>query len=115
MLALLVALASTWRDSVLLAVIDAISVLAIATPVAYFVVMFRSRKVDDQERTHLAAYIPLWVGAVVFWMIFEQAAAHGMPVAEVTLWETENSFATYRPTPGTPDAPLTMREVAGRA
>lgn len=72
--AVLVGLASTWRDSVLLAVIDAISILAIATPVAYFVVMFRSRKVDAQERTHLAAYIPLWVGAVVFWMIFEQAA-----------------------------------------
>ncbi|MBM6402013.1 peptide MFS transporter [Phycicoccus sonneratiae] len=72
--ALLVLLASTWRDSVLLAVVDAISVLAIGTPVAYFVVMFRSRKVEATERTHLAAYLPLWVGAVLFWMIFEQAA-----------------------------------------
>lgn len=71
---LLVALATTWRDSTLLAVIDAISILAVGTPVAYFVTMFRSRKVDATERSHLAAYIPLWVGAVVFWMIFEQAA-----------------------------------------
>jgi 6-pyruvoyltetrahydropterin/6-carboxytetrahydropterin synthase len=30
-------------------------------------------------------------------LIFERAAAHGLPVTEVTLWETENSFATYRP------------------
>jgi 6-pyruvoyltetrahydropterin/6-carboxytetrahydropterin synthase len=42
-------------------------------------------------------------------LIYEQAAENGMPVTEVTLWETENSFATYRPTPGAPDAPLTMR------
>ena len=48
-------------------------------------------------------------------LIFERVAAQGMPVTEVTLWETENSFATYRPTPGAPDAPLAMREVAGRA
>lgn len=46
-------------------------------------------------------------------LIYEQAATNGMPVAEVTLWETENSFATYRPTPGAPDAPLVMRAVAG--
>jgi 6-pyruvoyltetrahydropterin/6-carboxytetrahydropterin synthase len=46
-------------------------------------------------------------------LIFERAAAHGMPVTEVTLWETEASFATYHPTPGAPDPPLTMRAVAG--
>ncbi|MBN9119005.1 MAG: 6-carboxytetrahydropterin synthase [Planctomycetes bacterium] len=47
-------------------------------------------------------------------LIYERAAAGGMPVAEVTLWETENSFATYRPTPGAPDEPLVARESAGR-
>ena len=30
-------------------------------------------------------------------LIFDHAAAHDLPVTEVTLWETENSFATYRP------------------
>lgn len=30
-------------------------------------------------------------------LIFDHAAANGLPVVEVTLWETENSFATYRP------------------
>ena len=32
-------------------------------------------------------------------MIFDYAVSHGLPVVEVTLWETENSFATYRKAP----------------
>ena len=37
--------------------------------------MFRSPKVTARERTHLRAYIPLWIGAVLFFfMISEQAA-----------------------------------------
>jgi 6-pyruvoyltetrahydropterin/6-carboxytetrahydropterin synthase len=46
-------------------------------------------------------------------LIYERAAAAALPVVEVTLWETEASFATYRPTPGAPDPPLVLREVAG--
>jgi 6-pyruvoyltetrahydropterin/6-carboxytetrahydropterin synthase len=30
-------------------------------------------------------------------LIFEAAAARGLPVAQVRLWETEHSVATYRP------------------
>ena len=29
-------------------------------------------------------------------LIFDTARSKGLPVSEVTLWETENSFATYR-------------------
>ena len=29
-------------------------------------------------------------------MIFDFAVSHALPVVEVTLWETESSFATYR-------------------
>jgi 6-pyruvoyltetrahydropterin/6-carboxytetrahydropterin synthase len=29
-------------------------------------------------------------------LIYDHAVAEGFPVAEVTLWESENSFATYR-------------------
>ena len=29
-------------------------------------------------------------------LIYDHAIGQGFPVAEVTLWETENSFATYR-------------------
>ena len=30
-------------------------------------------------------------------LIYEVAASRGFPVAEVRLWETEHSFATYHP------------------
>lgn len=43
-------------------------------------------------------------------LIFERTAAHGLPVVEVTLWETETSFATYRATAGAEEKPLTLRE-----
>ena len=29
-------------------------------------------------------------------MIYDRAVSQGLPVVEVTLWETDNSFATYR-------------------
>ncbi|HEY3789001.1 MAG TPA: 6-carboxytetrahydropterin synthase [Urbifossiella sp.] len=32
-------------------------------------------------------------------MIYDYAVSHGLPVVEVTLWETESSFATYRGNP----------------
>jgi 6-pyruvoyltetrahydropterin/6-carboxytetrahydropterin synthase len=47
-------------------------------------------------------------------LIFERTTAHGLPVVEVTLWETETSFATYRPQDGETGPPLQMREVAAR-
>jgi POT family proton-dependent oligopeptide transporter len=70
----LVGVARLWQSTTMGAVIDAISIVAFIVPVIYFTMMFRSPKVDATERGHLAAYIPLWVGAMLFWMIFEQAA-----------------------------------------
>jgi 6-pyruvoyltetrahydropterin/6-carboxytetrahydropterin synthase len=47
-------------------------------------------------------------------LIFDRAAAHGLPVIEVTLWETESSSATYRrPEGGAGPKPIEMRVVAG--
>lgn len=54
--------------------IDTMSYLAFLAPVAYFVAMYRSPKVTDAERPRVVAYIPLFVAAMLFWMIFEQAA-----------------------------------------
>ncbi|MDF9876384.1 peptide MFS transporter [Cellulosimicrobium cellulans] len=54
--------------------IDTLSYLAFLAPVVYFVVMYRSPKVTDAERPRIVAYIPLFVAAMLFWMIFEQAA-----------------------------------------
>jgi POT family proton-dependent oligopeptide transporter len=54
--------------------IDATSYLALATPVVLLTVMYRSPRVTDSERPRILAYIPLFVAAMLFWMIFEQAA-----------------------------------------
>ena len=58
--------------------LDAISATMLIIPagaaLGYFVLMFRSPKVTARERSHLRAYIPLWIGAVLFFMISEQAA-----------------------------------------
>ena len=48
--------------------------IALGASVAYFTLMFRSPKVTSTERVHLRAYIALWVGAVLFFTIFEQAS-----------------------------------------
>ena len=58
----------------LAAVIDSLSYLAFVTPVLFFVVIYRSPKVTGPERSRLLAYIPLFVAAMLFFMIFEQAA-----------------------------------------
>jgi 6-pyruvoyltetrahydropterin/6-carboxytetrahydropterin synthase len=48
-------------------------------------------------------------------LIYEQCERRALPVVEVTLWETENSYATYRPTPGADRTPLITREVPPRS
>jgi POT family proton-dependent oligopeptide transporter len=53
-------------------VVNAISVLAIIVPIGYFVVMLRSPKVSELERSRVRAFIPLFVAMVVFWFIEEQ-------------------------------------------
>ena len=56
-------------------IVNVISYLAFAAPIAYFTVMLRSPKVTTPERSRVLAYIPLFVAAMLFWMIFEQAAS----------------------------------------
>ncbi len=69
--------------------IDTMSYLAFIAPVAYFVVMYRSPEVTDAERPRVLAYIPLFVAAMLFWMIFEQAAT---TLAAFAANRTELSF-----------------------
>ena len=56
------------------AIAYALFAFALVTALGYFLTMFRSPKVSDRERGHLWAFVPLWVGQVLFTMIFEQAA-----------------------------------------
>ena len=60
----------SWPD----AIAYTIFLIALGSSISYFVIMFRSSKVTTRERTHMRAYIALWIGAVLSFMIFEQAS-----------------------------------------
>src|SRR5699024_1111608 len=51
-----------------------ISILGVAIPTAYFIVMYRSPKTNADERSRILAYIPLFVASMVFWAIQEQGS-----------------------------------------
>ena len=55
-------------------VITIISILGIALPIGYFIMMITSKKVTKIERSRVLAYIPLFLAAVVFWAIEEQGS-----------------------------------------
>ncbi|RDW22466.1 MFS transporter [Oceanobacillus arenosus] len=55
-------------------VIFFISILGIIIPAIYFYTMYRSPKTTADERSHLLAYIPLFIAAMVFWAIQEQGS-----------------------------------------
>lgn len=52
----------------------ALFLFALGTAAVYFLTMVKSPKVTAEERVHLGAFAPLWVGNVLFVLIFEQAA-----------------------------------------
>ena len=72
--AALVAVLKALTGSLLDAISTTMLIIPAGAALGYFVLMFRSPKVTARERTHLRAYIPLWIGAVLFFMISEQAA-----------------------------------------
>ncbi|MFI2189865.1 peptide MFS transporter [Streptomyces sioyaensis] len=53
-------------------VVNCVSALAIAVPVAYFAIMLRSGKVTVKERSRVRAFIPLFIAMVIFWFVEEQ-------------------------------------------
>ncbi|MGN1272239.1 MAG: peptide MFS transporter [Lactobacillus sp.] len=55
-------------------VITLLTVLAIALPIYYFVMMLRSSKVTKIERSRVKAYIPLFFAAAIFWGIEESGS-----------------------------------------
>ena len=72
--AALVSVLNVLTGSLLNAISATMLIIPAGAALGYFVLMFRSPKVTARERTHLRAYIPLWIGAVLFFMISEQAA-----------------------------------------
>ena len=80
--AALVAVLSTLTGSLLDAISTTMLIIPAGAALGYFALMFRSPKVTARERSHLRAYIPLWIGAVLFFMITEQAAGKMATFAE---------------------------------
>lgn len=56
-------------------VILLISIISVLLPIGYFTVMLRSPKTLPEERPRVIAYIPLFIAAAMFWLIFEQSAS----------------------------------------
>ncbi|MFI9008301.1 peptide MFS transporter [Actinosynnema sp. NPDC053489] len=55
-------------------VINLISLLSVLLPIGYFTTMIRSPRTTPEERSRVIAYVPLFVAAAMFWLLFEQSA-----------------------------------------
>lgn len=51
-----------------------ITFLGVAIPTVFIIFMYRSPKTNDDEKSRLLAYIPLFICAVMFWAIAEQSS-----------------------------------------
>lgn len=72
---LVLVLIAFWTDNLTVQMfVNLISFLGFLIPTCYFVVMIFSRKTTKTERSRVIAYIPLFVGAMMFWTIQEQGA-----------------------------------------
>jgi proton-dependent oligopeptide transporter, POT family len=49
-----------------------VAVVVALIAIAIFAIMLTSPKVDDDERSRVRAFIPMWLGSVVFWSLFQQ-------------------------------------------
>ena len=61
--------------------------------------LHRDDPVIPELRRHGESFVELDVNPTaenIARMIYEYAVSHGLPVIEVTLWETDSSYATYR-------------------
>ncbi|PSL34429.1 POT family proton-dependent oligopeptide transporter [Planomicrobium soli] len=70
--------------------IATVGVLGILIPTIYFIVMYRSKKTSEVERSRILAYIPLFIASVMFWAIQEQGSTILAAYADT---RTDLSFA----------------------
>ncbi|MCI1986063.1 MAG: oligopeptide:H+ symporter [Lactobacillus sp.] len=85
-------------------VILLITVIAVILPIVYFVMMLTSDKVTKTERSHVLAYIPLFLAAVIFWAIEESGSvilamfAEQRTILHLGAWHFQASnFQTLNP------------------
>lgn len=73
-------------------IISLLSIIAILTPVVYFIIILSSKKVTSKERSRVVAYIPLFIAAAIFWAIEEQGSVVLALFAEN---QTQNNFLGF--------------------
>lgn len=56
--------------------------IAVIASVYYFWAMLSHPKTNEVDKRHVWAYLPLYIGACLFWMVFEQAAGYMALFAE---------------------------------
>lgn len=85
-------------------VILLITILAIAIPIYYFVIMLKSKKITKIEKSRVRAYIPLFIAAAIFWGIEESGSvvlalfAEQRTVLHIGAWHFEAAnFQTLNP------------------
>ncbi|MEJ2887075.1 peptide MFS transporter [Actinomycetospora aeridis] len=49
-----------------------VAVVVAVIAIAIFAILLSSPKVDGDERSRVRAFIPMWLGSVVFWSLFQQ-------------------------------------------
>lgn len=55
-------------------IVNVFSIVGVALPIVYFVMMLSSKKTTKVERSRIWAYIPLFFASVLFWSIEEQGS-----------------------------------------
>lgn len=85
-------------------VIMLITIVAVALPIIYFVMMLKSTKVTKVERSRVCAYIPLFIAAAIFWAIEESGSvvlalfAENRTVLHIGSWHfAASNFQTLNP------------------
>jgi POT family proton-dependent oligopeptide transporter len=68
-----VLLASATGRGVLDMLLLLIPPIVLAVPVFFFVTMLREHTLTPPERSRIVAYIPIFLGAALFWLIYDQA------------------------------------------
>ncbi|MEJ2859979.1 peptide MFS transporter [Actinomycetospora flava] len=49
-----------------------VAIVVALISIAIFAIMLTSPEVEDDERSRVRAFIPMWLGSVVFWSLFQQ-------------------------------------------
>jgi len=95
---LLLVLIAFWTDNLTVQMfVNFISFLGFLIPTCYFVVMIFSKKTKKIERSRVIAYIPLFIGAMMFWTIQEQGA---IIMAQYADQRTQLEFLGFSIDPG---------------